>query len=214
MLDMWQRHIEALAQYVSNPSFFTTCSAMHKLMCFFVQGDAAGGSGSVIFTLACTGQDICSLRLEDEDDETILALKQHVARKLQHLPFAVILLANSTIVPLSSSWFAIGCREVLEVVLTNRTTHFASQLSTAVRQQDYDTLIAILEKGQEPNCWRYSSMTRRSEPPLLTAAGQGFFYSTYLLINAFADPNIRANGRTCSPCAFAHYIASLIGSRS
>ena len=196
MLDVWQRHIEALVQYVSNPSLFTTCSAMHKQMCFFVHGDVAGGSGSVIFTLACTGQDICSLPLEDEDDETILALKQHVARKLQHLPFAVILLANSTVVPLSSSWSAIGSPEVLEVVLTNRTTHFASQLSTAVRQQDHDTLIAILEKGQEPNCWRYSSITRRSEPPLLTAAGQGFFYSTYLLINAFADPNIPANGRT------------------
>ncbi len=60
--------VHGYGSYVSwhrNLSFVMLC---------FIQGDSAGGSGSVTFMLGCTGQDICSLRVED--DETILALKQ------------------------------------------------------------------------------------------------------------------------------------------
>ena len=204
MLDIWQRHVELLVQYVWSPALFITCSPMHKQRCFFrdVLGGstalcgpvAIDGSSLVSFHLACSGQEICGLHVLP--DCPILYLKQHLAVGLGHLPFAVILLqAMNIISPLATTWADIGCPQEIGVLLAPRRCDSGQALSTAIQNQDHEKIIKILEAGQNPDCLGEVEGRRRVEPVLLTAAAAGFFYSVHLLLNGFADPNIAGNDR-------------------
>ena len=148
-------------------------------------------SDNVEFVSACTGAHICNLLIPA--DSAVISLKQQVAMKLQHLPFSVVLVAEGAVLALGSTWS--GCFTEVGVVLTPRTQRLAQDLAEAIQLQNHDLVIQLLELGQEPNCYGFVQSTRRLEPVLLIAAGQGYFYSTHLLLEAWADPNLAGNDR-------------------
>eukprot|EP00434_Breviolum_minutum_P014051 symbB.v1.2.012392.t1/scaffold857.1/size218589/7 len=148
-------------------------------------------SDNVEFVSACTGAHICNLHIPA--DSAVISLKQQVAMKLQHLPFSVVLVAEGTVLALGSAWS--GCFKEVGVILTKRTQGFAQDLAEAIQLQKLELVIHLLELGQEPNCYGFAQSTQRLEAVLLFAAGIGYFYSTHLLLEAWADPNSAGNDR-------------------
>ena len=148
-------------------------------------------SDNVEFVSACTGAHKCNLHIPA--DSAVISLKQQVAMKLQHLPFSVVLVAEGTVLALGSTWS--GCFKEVGVILTKRTQGFAQDLAEAIQLQKHDLVIHLLELGQEPNCYGFAQSTQRLEAVLLFAAGKGYFYSTHLLLEAWADPNSAGNDR-------------------
>ena len=86
----------------------------------------------------------------------------------------------------------------MHVILKPRTNCHRLALSKAIQAQNHNTVIDLLSNGQEPDCMGLIDRTRRLEPVLVTAASAGFFYSAFLLLNAWADPNIAGNDRRTS----------------
>jgi hypothetical protein len=151
-------------------------------------------SASVSFVLY-TGQELCSLRVSEFC--TIFQMKQQIALHVQHLPFGIVLLEETTVLPLFGTWRDAGFPQVMQVVLKPRTNDFTEELGLAIQDQDHEKVIAVLEAGQEPDCWFKGRDTGRMEPALLVAAGARFFYSVHLLLNAFANPeSTGVDGRT------------------
>ena len=148
-------------------------------------------SDNVEFVSACTVAHICNLHIPA--DSAVISLKQQVAMKLQHLPFSVVLVAEGTVLALGSAWS--GCFKEVGVILTKRTQGFAQDLAEAIQLQKLELVIHLLELGQEPNCYGFAQSTQRLEAVLLFAAGKGYFYSTHLLLEAWADPNSAGNDR-------------------
>lgn len=110
---------------------------------------AVGGPSLVSFHLACTGKEVCSVHVLAVCPR--LQLKQHVAVCLKHLPFAVMLLqTGNTISTLSVTWGGIGSPQEIGIVLTARWSDRGQALSMALRNQDHETVVSILERGQEP----------------------------------------------------------------
>ena len=149
--------------------------------------DVAGGS-TVSCVHACTGEEICRVSLLE--DAAMILLRQEIAHHVQHLPFAIVLLAEESVIPRECTWAAIGRPPVLRVVLKPVTRESSRALTHAIMDQNHQQVIELLETGQDPNSWSVVPRTGRFEPALLTAAGGGFFYSLHLLLHAFADPNI------------------------
>ena len=138
----------------------------------------------VSFVMAYTGSEICVLPASEES--TVMSLKQGVALHLEHLPFAIRLLVEGQPVPVGGTWAALGSPRVMHVVLAPTTTNHTIDLVNAIQEQQHDTVIEILEAGQDPNCqW----MGRwRAEPVTHVAASRGHFYSLHLLLAGFANP--------------------------
>ena len=211
MLDLLQRHIEELVAHAWSPALWSTCSTLHSQR-HYLQGycrtpgpdvlagstslhgqGAVDGPGPVSFHLACTGKEVCALHVVA--DCPILQLKQHVAICLKHLPFAVMLLQAGSTISTGCTWGDIGSPQDIGVVLTARRSDLGQALSMAVQNQHHETVVSILESGQEPDCMGEVQAMGRLEPVLLTAAAAGFFYSCHLLLHGFADPNIAGRDR-------------------
>ena len=187
MVDLFQRHAQDFANLDLCLALWQTCSALHRERRIPSNGDVAGGS-TVSCVHACTGKEICSVSLLE--DAAMILLRQEIAHHVQHLPFAIVLLAEENVIPRECTWAAIGCPPVLRVVLKPVTRESSQALTHAIVEQNHQQVIQLLETGQDPNSWSVVPRSGRFEPALLTAAGGGFFYSLHLLLHAFADPNI------------------------
>ena len=133
-----------------------------------------------------------------------MSLKQRIALRLQHLPFAVILLVDNQAVQLAHTWSQLGSPLLMQVVLTTQTNAHRHASAQAVQRQDHVAVIRILDAGQAPNCTSVIGTARHVERVLATAASAGFFYSAFLLLHAWAGLNIaRRHGRASLHVAFS-----------
>ena len=191
------RHLPSILSYCSGRRLWAVCRSVSQQQRYWDVEDVLGGGDlpfdHVSFVMAYTGSEICVLSASEES--TVMSLKQGVALHLGHLPFAVRLLVEGQPVPVGGTWPALGSPRVMQVVLAPITTNRTIDLVNAIQEQQHDTVIEILEAGQDPNCqW----MGRwRAEPITHVAASRGHFYSLHLLLAGFANPNVAtSDGRT------------------
>ncbi len=92
MVDLFQRHAQDFTNLDLCPALWQTCSALHRERCVLSNGDVAGGSTVSCVHACSTGKEICSVRVLQ--DSAVIFVRQEIAHHVQHLPFAVVLLAE------------------------------------------------------------------------------------------------------------------------
>ena len=140
MVDLFQRHAQDFANLDLCLALWQTCSALHRERRIPSNGDVAGGS-TVSCVHACTGKEICSVSLLE--DATMILLRQEIAHHVQHLPFAIVLLAEENVIPRECTWAAIGCPPVLRVVLKPVTRESSQALTHAIVEQNHAVQILL-----------------------------------------------------------------------
>lgn len=78
MLDVWQRRIEVLVQYVWSPALFITCSSMQKQRCFIQ--DVPGGSTALCGQVAIDGSSLVSFTWHVQDKKFAICMSCQIAQ--------------------------------------------------------------------------------------------------------------------------------------
>lgn len=126
MTDLLLGHMEDLTAFAYFYALWNTCRTMRRQgtpvaqLSRFKASDASGGIALVSFDIACAGSKMWELILFEHD--TVLSLKQEIAVRAGHLPFAIKFLVGGDIAP-----FATDSR-LMRVVLNARTNERRSIL--------------------------------------------------------------------------------------